>query len=235
MATVTRHALRVYAALDELRGGKGDVLDALIPFFEPILQVMNDHIFEPQLLAVGAQKLYRWRINKDIAEEFIPRLVRKGYLKRSGTNEAAVYAVKYSPPPDNSNVAKIEEVLKQIIDQFEAFPPRVTDLLNYRRSREELTDILIRFLVSLDAYGEAAFTAEVRRLNSEGQRVLGLIPEGGAPLPSDDRYMCARFVKQVCDDHPDFVPHLARLASIGLLTEVVEDFVKPTEAAEKRT
>ena len=233
MATVTRHALRVYAALDELRGGQGDVLDALIPFFEPILQVMDGRIFEPQLLAVGAKKLYRWRINKDIAEEFIPRLVRKGYLKRRGSDQAAVYVVSYSAPPDNTNVAKIEEVLKQIIDQFEAFPPRVTDLLNYERSREELTDILIRFLVSLDAYGEAAFAAEVRRLDSEGQRVLGLIPEGGAPLPSDDRYMCARFVKEICDERPEFVPHLARLASIGLLTEVVEDFLKPTEAAER--
>ena len=233
MATVTRHALRVYAALEELRGGKGDVLDALIPFLEPILQVMKGRIFEPQLLAIGAQKLYRWRINKDIAQQFIPRLASKGYLKRKGTDDVAAYVVTYSPPPESSNVAKIEVVLKQIIDQFEAFPPRVTDLLSYRRTREELTDILVRFLVSLDAYGEAAFAAEVRRLNSEGQRVLGLIPEGGAPLPSDDRYMCARFVKEICDESPDFVPHLARLASIGLLTEVVEDFVKPTKTAER--
>jgi hypothetical protein len=39
--------------------------------------------------------------------------------------------------------------------------------------------------------------------------------------------MCARFVKQICIERPKFVSHLARLASIGLLTEVVEDFAKP--------
>jgi hypothetical protein len=229
MPIVTRRALRVYAALTELSGGKGDVLDALVPFLEPILQVMHGRVFDPQLLAIGAQKLYRWRINRDIAEEFIPRLIRMGYLKRGGTSQSAFYTVNCKAEQDNTNIAGIEDVLEAIIDEFETFPPRVTDLLNYTRRREELTDILIRFLVSLDAYGEAAFAAEISRLDSEGKEVLGLIPEGGTPLGSDDRYMCARFVKHICDKHPDWVPHLARLASIGLLTEVVEDFVKPTQ------
>ena len=235
MAAITRHALRVYAALAELRGNQGDVLDALVPFFEPILQVMHGRIFDPQLLATGAKKLYRWRINKDIAEQFIPRLVRKGYLKRSGDGQTAFYIVNYNPPQDSANIAGINQVLRRIVDEFEAFLPTVSDLQNYHRTRDDLTDILIRFLVSLDAYGETAFVAEVSRLDSEEQEVLGLIPEGGTPLAGDDRYMCARFVKQICDVRPDFVPHLARLASIGLLTEVVEDFVKPTDQATQTT
>ena len=36
MSAVTRRALRVYAALSELRSRDEDVLDALIPFFDPI-------------------------------------------------------------------------------------------------------------------------------------------------------------------------------------------------------
>jgi hypothetical protein len=39
--------------------------------------------------------------------------------------------------------------------------------------------------------------------------------------------MAARFVQYICEKRADAVPNLARLASIGLLTEVVEDFVKP--------
>jgi hypothetical protein len=126
----------------------------------------------------------------------------------------------------------ISNILEKIIDEFEKFPPRVTDLLNYHRSREELTEILIRFLLSLDAYGEAAFAAQVDRMASEEERaVLEQLEEGGKPLPNDDRYMCARFVKQMCTKKPEYVPHFARLASIALLTEVVEDFVKPTQPA----
>jgi hypothetical protein len=149
MAGITRHALRVYAALSELRGSQGDVLDALIPFFEPILEVMHGRVFDPQLLATGAKKLYHWRINKDIAEQFIPRLARKGYLKRGGSTQNAFYVVNYNPPKDNPNITGIEEILRQIVDEFEIFLPNVSDLLNYKRTRIELADILIRFLVSL--------------------------------------------------------------------------------------
>jgi len=229
MSNVTRRALRVYMALSELRAQSGDVLDALIPFFEPILAVMHGKVFDPELLAKGAQKLYRWRINRDIAEAFIPRLVKLGYLQRKASG---VYVVDFQQPADAGKLDDITSILEKIIDEFEKFPPRVTDLLNYHRSREELTEILIRFLLSLDAYGEAAFAAQVDRMASEEERaVLDQLEEGGKPLPNDDRYMCARFVKQMCTKRPEYVPHFARLASIALLTEVVEDFVKPTQPA----
>src|SRR5437660_1495082 len=174
MAEVTRHALRVYAALSELGDNNENILDALIPFFEPILEVMNGKIFDPRLFATGVQKLYRWRINKDIAEEFIPRLIRKGYLKRGGGNQTAIYIVQYKAPKDERSVAAISDVVKQIVDEFEKFPPRITDLLNYKRTRDQLTDLLIRFLVSLDAYGEIAFAAEVSKLDIEERKVLDL-------------------------------------------------------------
>ncbi|MHC6157515.1 hypothetical protein ACVSQB_37830 [Bradyrhizobium elkanii] len=229
MSNVTRRALRVYMALSELKAQSGDVLDALIPFFEPILAVMHGKVFDPELLAKGAQKLYRWRINRDIAEAFIPRLVKMGYLQRKASG---VYVVDFQQTADAGKVDDISNILEKIIDEFEKFPPRVTDLLNYHRSREELTEILIRFLLSLDAYGEAAFAAQVDRMASDEERqVLDQLEEGGKPLPNDDRYMSARFVKQMCTKKPEYVPHFARLASIALLTEVVEDFVKPTQPA----
>lgn len=227
MSNVTRRALRVYMALSELRPQSGDVLDALIPFFEPVLALMNGKVFDPQLLAKGAQKLYRWRINRDIAESFIPRLMKKGYLKRRANG---VYVVNFQQAGDGRKIEDISNILEKIIDEFEQFPPRVTDLLNYHRTREELTEILIRFLLSLDAYGEAAFAAQVDRLVSDEERqVLDQLEEGGRPLPNDDRYMSARFVKFMCTKKPEYVPHFARLASIALLTEVVEDFVKPVQ------
>ena len=131
----------MYVALSELkRHQSGDVLDALIPFFEPILEVMDNKVFDPQLLATGAQKLYRWRINRDIAENFIPRLVQKGYLKRQGTARDGIYTVNFQKQQENPDIAKITDVLNRIINEFEKFPPRVTDLLNYHRSREELTE-----------------------------------------------------------------------------------------------
>jgi hypothetical protein len=72
----------VYAALNELKGNDNDVLDALIPFFEPILTLMNGTIFDPHVFSAGVRKLYRWRFTGDIAATFIPRLERKGFLQK---------------------------------------------------------------------------------------------------------------------------------------------------------
>jgi hypothetical protein len=153
MALLTKHALRVTAALTELRGANEDVLDALVPFFEPILALMNNKLFDPALLAVGVQRLYRWRFTKDIAEQFIPRLVRKHYLRREASAGSALYVVTFSgdqaTTTSNDNVAR---TFSRILDEFESFTPRLTDLLHYGKTREELADILVRFLLSIDAY-----------------------------------------------------------------------------------
>lgn len=233
MSSITRRALRVYAALSELQPGQQDVLDAILPFFEPILEKMDGRLFEPKLFALGVRKVYRWRFTADIAAKLTPRLVRAGYLEqvvRRGSDTA--YLVKFK---NKNNDDTLDAVLKEIIDEFEAFSPRLSDLLHYRRSREELTDILIRFLVSLDAYNPATFEAELKRiqLDAEDTRILAELDEGGEPLASDDKYMAARFVQHICEHRKDAVPNLARLAAIGLLTEVVEDFVKPISIEAK--
>ncbi|MPZ38074.1 MAG: hypothetical protein GEU95_08405 [Rhizobiales bacterium] len=236
MSTVTRRALRVYAALSELKGQDNDVLDALIPFFEPILAVMNGKVFDPHVFSAGVRKLYRWRFTGDIAATFIPRLERKGMLRKGASGpQGTVWVVQYSERPDDSDASSITTAFEQIIDEFSKFPPRVTDLLSYERSRDELKDILIRFLVLMDTQGEGAYAPQFGDLDPGGQagELLSQLEEGGQPLDSNDRYMCAKFVQHLMKRRPEFGPHLVRLASIALLAEVVEDFLKPTHVEGK--
>jgi hypothetical protein len=198
MSNVTRSALRVYAALTELRGRDSDVLDALIPFFEPILSVMNGKIFDPHVFSAGVRKLYRWRFTGDIATQFIPRLERKGFLRKEArATNSALWVVQYNAPDLNNTLPKITIVFEQIIDEFAKFPPRVTDLLSYSRTRDELKDILIRFLVSMDAHGQGAYAPQLGDLDPGGQagELLAQLEEGGRILDPNDRYMCARFVQ----------------------------------------
>ncbi len=63
------------------------------------------------------------------------------------------------------------------------------------------------------------------------RELMANLPEGGRPLAEYDKYMTARFVGHLVETKPDFVPYLSRLASIGLLTEVVDDFVRPISQA----
>jgi hypothetical protein len=88
--------------------------------------------------------------------------------------------------------------------------------------------------VSLDAYAPAAFAEEIRKLNPKGEveAALSEIAEGGTPLSNEDKYMAARFVQAICAERPEFISDLSRLASVGLLTEVVEDFLKPVSVGE---
>ncbi len=229
MGNVTRHALRVYAALAELKGNNADVLDALIPFFEPILEQLNGKIFNPAIFASGVHFLYRWQFNKDIAEQFIPRLIRKGYLEKKVEGRDTIYIVRYERAPTEQS--DILELLEKIIDEFEKFPPRVTDLLTYKRTRDQLKDILIKFLVAMDAYSDGLKRAREQELRNDGSELLARLDDGGPQFSRDDRYMAARFVKAVSAERPEWIPYLSRLAAIGLLTEVVEDFVKPVQPA----
>ncbi|MCP1558835.1 UNVERIFIED_ORG: hypothetical protein M2438_002925 [Methylobacterium sp. SuP10 SLI 274] len=229
MTIVTRHALRVYATLSGLKPDQGgDVIDALIPFMEPILELMHGKVFDPDLLALGVRRLYGWRFNRDVAEQFAGRLLAKGYLKRAARN---VFVVQFEPRPEaRDGQIEIATILERVTDEFESFPPKVTDLFQFDLGREELKEVLIRFLVSLDAYTEEAFVQQVERmkLDLSHRTLLDQLDEGGEPLTAESRYLCARFVKHLVKQKPEFVPHLARLASIALLTEVVEDFIKPT-------
>ena len=236
MSNVTRRALRVYAALTELRGTDTDVLDALIPFFEPILSVMNGTIFDPHVFSAGVRKLYRWRFTGDIAATFIPRLERKGILqKQIRTGQGTIWLVRYDEPPGDGTSPAVLAAFEKIIDEFEGFPPKVTDLLSYRKTRDELKDILIRFLVMMDAPGEGAFAPQLGELEPDaGARdLIARLEEGGRPLDPNDKYMCARFIQHLMKNRPEFVPHLTRLSSIGLLAEVIEDFLKPTHVETK--
>ena len=200
MQTLTRRALRVTAALSELRQANGDVLDALIPFFEPILAVMNSRVFDPKLLAAGVQKLYRWRFTKDVAEQFIPRLVQRGHLRREGRGARAFYVVTFDQAEDRcGRNDQFSRTLDEILDKFAEFAPVVTDLLHYEKSRDELTDILIRFLLSIGAFGDGVLN---RNLAAEGDSILAKLPEGGPPLAHEDRYIAARFVSAMCKENP---------------------------------
>jgi hypothetical protein len=58
--------------------------------------------------------------------------------------------------------------------------------------------------------------------------LLDQLEEGGRPLSGEERYLAARFVHHISVKDAGYIPQLAQPASIGLLVEVVDDFIKPT-------
>ena len=93
---VTQRALRVFAVLETYRAGSPDILDALLPFFEPILSEFEGQILDQQVFANHVRNDYRWNFTADIVEELIPRFEARNWLKNiSDTGSDAIYKVTY--------------------------------------------------------------------------------------------------------------------------------------------
>jgi hypothetical protein len=182
----------------------------------------------------------RWNLTLPVAEAFQERLAQKGWLVRSVKPDRTSFWVCQAPadpPPDPKEIA-VSSAIDGIIDDLQKFAPSVSNYYNPDRSRDDLKDILIRFLVSLDGYSATAMAKNLRELDAEdaadpADSPLQGLEDGGEPLTEQDRYLCARFVKHLAQTNSPQLKHLTSLVAVGLLTEVVADFVKPTGVVKK--
>jgi hypothetical protein len=222
--TVTPQALRVFATLQGLKGrSEEDVIDALLPFTVPVLSVMNGKIFEAKHLALGLNRVYGWNISTDIATVFQKRLEAKAFLKRPDSR-ARILIVDIPQEEISANTDQFSSEVSELVDAFQRFISELNDLLQSNRSRPELLDMLVKFAVALD------FDTSKPSVNNGGELPdqMRSLETNDLGLSSDDRYLCARFVEDVSKNDPAMFERISRLASVGMLTEVVQDFVSPS-------
>lgn len=240
ISLLSQRALRVFSVLEAYRGANDDIIDALLPFFEPMLSDLTGTVYRPAEFAAKVSNAYRWHFTKDIAEELAPRFAARSWLREIGSDrDEKAYEVIYAPAiiagPSASNSA-IDKTLGHIIDELEAFIHEISPLTAYSRSREQLSVNLVEWLVSIDAYTEDTLRQQIKLVEVRKSGTLGvaeLQPAEATGLDDEDRYLCARFVKKLYRENSPWLPDLCRIASIGLLTEVVQDFRKPTTAVKQ--
>lgn len=234
MKALTQRTLRVFSVLEHYRAGSPDILDALLPFFEPILLRYKGTILDQAGFAEEVRQAYHWNFNADIVEELIPRFKNKGWVQEiSSTDEAATYRVTYDEPADSEDTNSIK-LLSYVATQFRDFVTRLSPLTTFDKSEEELTDILVEWLISIDAYTEDVLLHHVTKKDpTEGILGLNIELEDSSTLENEEKYLCARFVKHMFDNNSPFIPALCKIASIGLLTEVVQDFQKPITSVSR--
>jgi hypothetical protein len=233
--TLTRSAARVYGALSALGDGSTDVLERLLPFFDPILRPKQGTRLDLDAFAKEVRETYKWNFNTDIVEVFIPRLVDAGWLTPDDPNiKQTTYTISLPDQilePDTE--ASVNEQLRQIAEKFKAFSESLSPLTAIPREVEEFEDILIEWLLYVEAFSEQNldFKIEIRKDNSGKLRQVVEVPQTTS-LKDEEKFLCARFVQHAISTDPAAAEVLARIASIGLLTEVVQDFVKPNTPVE---
>ena len=234
---LTQRALRVFAVLENYRAGSPDILDALLPFFEPILSEYPGQAFDPSEFARRVTEAYRWNFTADIVEELIPRFLKHGWLEQiSSTERERAYRITYAGQPSQigAEEIKITQILTTIAQEFFEFIQSVSPLTAFTRTPTDLAEIIVEWLVSIDAYTEDVLRQKALQTTYiEGRIGLAVTVYDSSNLSSEERYLCARFVKHLFDQKSDHIAELCRLASVGLLTEVVQDFHKPTTQIKK--
>ena len=230
---LTRSAVRIYGALTALGNGSQDVLAKLLPFIEPVLSQQNGERFDPERLAEDVRETYRWNFNTDVVEAFCPRLEDKGWLTPTGT--AGYFTVTVPAQQEvSSDEAGAAEELTLIAERFRTFAKELSPLTAIPISQEEYEDILIEWLVYVEAFSEDSidFTQSFRMDDNGTMRTVLDVPNT-TTLSDEQKFLCARFVQHELENDTSTSETLARIASIGLLTEVVQDFVRPTDPVER--
>lgn len=235
---LTQRAFRVFAVLEDYRAGSPDILDALLPFFEPILAEFKSRTLDQEAFAQRIREAYRWNFTADIVEELIPRFEAKKWVQEfSRADDVVGYKVVYDNPtatPAAPNEIKIGQVLLNAAQELKEFIDRISPLTGFSRTVNELSDILVEWLVSIDAYSEEVLRQKaVQTTYISGQMGLAVILEDSSTLTTEERYLCARFVKELFERKSPVIGDLCKLASVGLLTEVIQDFQKPLTQVNK--
>lgn len=214
----------------------GNVLESLLPFFDPILRQQVGKKLDPDVIAASVRETYRWNFNSDLVETFIPYLVQHGWITPDLPGRAdTTYTVQMLEGSDfDASAQSVEAALREIAIQFKEFSEGLSPLTTIPRDVEEFEDILVEWLLYVEAFSENSidFKASVKR-DAMGKLRQTLEIPSNTTLRDEEKFLCARFVKHSLENNKGSAEVLSRIAAIGLLTEVVQDFVKPITSIER--
>lgn len=233
--SLTRSAVRVYGALSGLGNGSSNIFEKLIPFFEPILRPKQGSLLNVEEFAQEVREAYRWNFTSDIVEVFIPFLQEAGWIYPESERLPQGPFVVNLPDEicDTSNESSVSDLLRKTALEFKEFSEDLSPLTAIPREIEEFEDILIEWLLYVEAFSEKniEFKTRTRKDENGTLRQITEIPRVSR-ISDEEEFLCARFVRHAIENKPETAEILSRIASIGLLTEVVQDFVKPASSVQ---
>lgn len=233
---LTRSAVRIYGALSALGNDTGNVLEGLLPFFDPILRQHNGEKLDPTVIAADVRSTWKWNFNTDLVETFVPYLERQGWIVADivGSKDTTYTINMVDNGPPSASDLGVEAELSRIAVQFKKFSEELSPLTAIPRDVEEFEDILVEWLLYVEAFSDKSieFKTGYKPDPAGTLRPFVEVPKTTS-LRDEEKFLCARFVKHAIEQDGGTAEVLARIAAIGLLTEVVQDFVKPVTSVDR--
>lgn len=228
-------AVTVFATLEALRDNQPDIRYPLATLFEPDLAKFNGGVFDPQALSNEINQQYHLGITADVLEGFAPIFTQRGWLEKVVDSERGVGYLVQCPPASQvpKELDDFNNAAQQIAEEYREFIRTLSPLSQVDRTDAELIDSLVDWLMLLDRSGENAIQNATTHYKIGKKLVLSVADaqEGGAP--SEDTFLAARYVEHLFSTNSSHVPFLIELSEVGLVTEVVRDFQRPSSHIEK--
>ena len=230
---ITAKSLRVFSAVEALREGSADVRQALLPLFRPDISKFDGEIYDPARVSTEINKQYKLNITPDIVAEMTPLFLAEKWIEPIPTDNDVAYRVTCA---DDVNIlADNNEFNTKAIElssAFRAFIDRISPLSIVDKLDSELVDNLVDWLLSIDVYSEDELRT-ARKVSHVGKKLVFEVVTIDNQKATDENYLCASFVDSLIEKESPLVPFLTELASVGLITDVVRDFQKPTTAVQR--
>lgn len=228
-------AVTIFATLEALRDNQPDIRYPLATLFEPDLAKYNGAVFDPGSLADEINQQYHLGITPDVLEGFVPIFMQRGWLQKVVDSEKGAAYLVQCPPTTQvpKELADFQKTTSRLVVEYREFIGFLSPLSQVNRTDSELIDGLVDWLMLLDRSGSNSIQKATTHYKIGKKLVLNVpdAQEGGAL--SEDTFLAARFVEHLFEHDSEFIPFLIELSEVGLVTEVVRDFQRPSSAVEK--
>lgn len=227
-------AVRVFAAVEVLRDSQADVRHALATLFEPDLAKFDGQLFNPEAVAREINTNYRLGITSDIVAGFVDIFSDRGWILPILDGQQSNAFVVQCPP--NASILSDEDDFKKkaelLGNEFRDFIFELSPLNQVKKSNEELVDDLIDWLLKLDRFTEDSIRTAAKSYKI-GKKIYLDVSENSEDSVSESTFMSARFVEHLFTTKSENIKFLVELGEVGLITEVVKDFQRPTSSVKK--
>ena len=230
MPRLTRRQLRTYVLAIQMPLSGHDTLYALVPFFEPAFVNLRGQIFDPSKFLNSLPKIgVRFNLTTDIVHLLIPKFVEVGWLREEATyNMEAIYRCTENAGSDPENLSSTTvSLVNEIGSKFFTFVKDLDPLSNLDFSQSQLENLLLNWLVSVDASDREEIASVAGSIISTEETEERSNLNWDSALSSTEIYLCARFVQHLSENNDELFSALSEITSVALLTDILLDFHYP--------
>jgi hypothetical protein len=229
--SISAKSVRVFSAVEALREGHRDVRQALLPLFRPDICKFNGEVFDPSKVATEINREYRLGVTPEIIAEMIPLFADEGWLEALPTVNNPAYRIVCPIADTEGEDDVFQDRAKEVISEIRRLISELSPLKDIDKTDDQLLDGLVEWLLSIEA-SSVEDLKTIRKVEYAGNKLVYRTMIVDDKSLSKEEYLYARFVMELVESNSPLAGFIIELASVGLITEVVRDFQKPTSSVK---